>query len=194
MCLGVNLCVGLLLASTAATASAAVRYATPTGVGAEPCTAGTPCSLGDAVSGAAGGDQVLLAGGTYTLASTLNVNAPISIEGPPQGYGCAPHYLGSEQRRRCHRRVERDSVLRDSRVVSEGIGSLAAAVTGTITGCTIVAGDDPASPALVAYASLDPTASVIVRNTVRRAGPVDAEADDDVLGPDTASIDIDYSA
>ena len=87
MCLGVNLCVGLLLASTAATASAAVRYATPTGVGAEPCGAGTPCSLGDAVSGAAGGDQVLLAGGTYTLASTLNVNAPISIEGPPQGTG-----------------------------------------------------------------------------------------------------------
>jgi hypothetical protein len=46
-----------------AAASAADRYASPAGVGGEPCAVGDPCPLELAVEGAGTNDQVILAGG-----------------------------------------------------------------------------------------------------------------------------------
>lgn len=71
-----------LLLLAAAPASAAVRNASPTGAGASPCNP-TPCSLTTAVSGAAPGDQVVMASGTYTIAPPLVVNKAIDVGGTP---------------------------------------------------------------------------------------------------------------
>jgi hypothetical protein len=88
-----------------------------------------------------------------------------------------------------------DLTLRDSALVSMTTNGVAAAVTGTVTGCTIIADQGLASRALSASTSFDATASVVVRNTILRGGLTDAEAsDDDGAGPNTASIDIDYAA
>jgi hypothetical protein len=53
------------LAAGPASAVAADAYASPTGTG--DCSAGNPCSLHAAVSTVTGGDDVLLADGTYTI-------------------------------------------------------------------------------------------------------------------------------
>lgn len=66
----------------AAPAGAAVRYAAPDGSGASPCNP-TPCGLATAVSGAAGGDEVVMAPGTYTEPSGLKLEKPISLGGQP---------------------------------------------------------------------------------------------------------------
>jgi hypothetical protein len=51
-------------------ASAAQRYASPTGSGAV-CDAVNPCGLTNAVSGATTGDEVIVAPGDYALTATL---------------------------------------------------------------------------------------------------------------------------
>jgi hypothetical protein len=51
-------------------ASAAQRYASPTGSGAV-CDAANPCGLTNAVSGATTGDEVIVAPGDYALTATL---------------------------------------------------------------------------------------------------------------------------
>lgn len=73
----------VIFGSMPTTASAAVRYASSGGSGAEPCTAVAPCALADAVSNASNGDQVLLAAGDYTLSAPLTVTASVTIEGTP---------------------------------------------------------------------------------------------------------------
>ena len=57
------------MAALPAAASAVDRYATPDGVGADPCISGDPCSLETAVEGASTNDQVILVGGFPPAAS-----------------------------------------------------------------------------------------------------------------------------
>jgi hypothetical protein len=232
----ISLVVSLSLAAFAATASAAVRYASPGGAGANPCSAATPCSLATAVSGAAGGDQVLLAAGDYTLAGTLTVTASIAIDGPLGQPRARLVYMGVptspavsiSQPNTALRRLDivgtanlgtrlvtvtggttgvlldqldvvdngqggaflgSDVDLRNSRLVSMTNGAVAATVTGTVTGCTIIADQGVGARALLADTSWDPTASVVVRNSILQGGVSDAEADGA-----TAIVDIDYSS
>jgi hypothetical protein len=74
---------GALLAagSTTPAASAATqRYASPTG--SDPaCSAASPCSIGQAITGAASGDEVIVSPGDYSLTATLDDPAPITIHG-----------------------------------------------------------------------------------------------------------------
>lgn len=70
------------LAIASASATAAVRYASPTGGGAEPCNP-APCTLQKAVAFAADGDQVVVTPGNYTLISGLEIDSAISVGGGP---------------------------------------------------------------------------------------------------------------
>jgi hypothetical protein len=61
-----------------AAASAADRYASPTGTGADPCIVSSPCAIADAVNGATSGDDVTLLGGVppatpYTSTASLGL-------------------------------------------------------------------------------------------------------------------------
>ena len=73
----------LLIALVAApSAQAATRYATPGG-GGSTCDAASPCAVADAISGAAAGDDVVLAPGDYAVTATLRAAAAITVEGTP---------------------------------------------------------------------------------------------------------------
>jgi hypothetical protein len=76
--------VGVIAAALAAFAAApalgAVRYASPTGSGPEPCNP-TACSLAKAVNSASDGDQVILAPGTYSTATEIVLNHAIDVGG-----------------------------------------------------------------------------------------------------------------
>ena len=68
----------------AAPATAAVRYATPTGGAASgTCASGTPCTIAYAVNSAAAGDVVYAAGGDYTVATPLVGAANLTIQPVP---------------------------------------------------------------------------------------------------------------
>lgn len=70
-------------------ASAATRYASPTGTGASPCLQTAPCSIETALSNAGpegleNGDTVLLAPGTYEPAAELDVpRIGVTVAGEP---------------------------------------------------------------------------------------------------------------
>jgi hypothetical protein len=73
-----------LLASLAfaVPASAAVRYASPSGSGAEPCTSAAPCALRKAlVDAPANGTEVVVKSGNYTYDSTINVSKRLDVHG-----------------------------------------------------------------------------------------------------------------
>jgi hypothetical protein len=63
------------------TAAAATRYASPSGGLAPDCSQLTPCSLENAIEGAAPGDEVVVLPGTYTVASTIETETPLWIHG-----------------------------------------------------------------------------------------------------------------
>jgi hypothetical protein len=65
-----------------ASAPAAERWASPTGTKSSgTCPAADPCSLGQAVAGAAAGDEVIVSPGTYTVGSRLEPLVPITLRG-----------------------------------------------------------------------------------------------------------------
>jgi hypothetical protein len=70
--------VSLLIAT--ASAGAAVRYAAPTGAGANPCNP-TACSLKVAVEGAQSGDQVVVQPGTYSQGTSVVATKAVDIGG-----------------------------------------------------------------------------------------------------------------
>jgi hypothetical protein len=70
----------LALLALAPSAQAATRYAAPAGTGSA-CAATAPCAVAEAVSGAAGGDEVVLAGGDYDVAATLKATVSLTIQG-----------------------------------------------------------------------------------------------------------------
>ena len=63
-------------------ASAAERYASPTGAGSG-CTSSVPCSLASAVKVAGEGDEVIASSGDYALTDTIEDKAKITIRGVP---------------------------------------------------------------------------------------------------------------
>jgi hypothetical protein len=69
------------VASIAPAASAAQRYASPTGSGPEPCSSASPCSITEAVEAAGGGDEVIVAPGDYPLTAMLQTPYAITIHG-----------------------------------------------------------------------------------------------------------------
>lgn len=78
----------LLLAAIAtlalpAGALAAVRYASPSGGSVPGCPQAAPCSLATAISGAAANDEVIVASGTYNVASKIESTMPLSVHGIP---------------------------------------------------------------------------------------------------------------
>ena len=69
------------LAATAQ-ASAAVRYASPSGASGEPCTSRFPCPLKKAIEDAPDdGDEVVVRAGNYTITATIHVEKKLSIHG-----------------------------------------------------------------------------------------------------------------
>jgi hypothetical protein len=68
------------VAAVPSVASAAERYASPTGGGVG-CTADLPCSLKSAVKVAGEGDEVIASPGDYSLTETLEDGANITIRG-----------------------------------------------------------------------------------------------------------------
>src|SRR3954470_17791563 len=77
--LGLSAALTLLLAPGA---QAATRFAAPAGAGSA-CTQDAPCAVADAVSGAATGDDVVLAAGDYDVITPLKAAAGRTIEGAP---------------------------------------------------------------------------------------------------------------
>ena len=70
--------------SVAPAASASQRHAAPgssDNVGT--CSALAPCSLAHAINGAAAGDEVVVAPGTYTVGSEISAPVPVDIHGIP---------------------------------------------------------------------------------------------------------------
>lgn len=63
-------------------AHAATRYAAPAGSGGA-CEQAAPCALADAVSGAASGDEVVLASGDYDVPATVKATVGLTIQGVP---------------------------------------------------------------------------------------------------------------
>ena len=64
-------------------ASAAVRHAAPGAGGPEPCAAAAPCDFADAVSGAATGDEVVVAAGNHVVSSFVGLAADsVLVHGP----------------------------------------------------------------------------------------------------------------
>jgi hypothetical protein len=63
-------------------ASAAERYASPTGGGVG-CTSAAPCSLASAIGIAGEGDEVIATSGDYQLTTTVNDKAKITLRGVP---------------------------------------------------------------------------------------------------------------
>src|SRR5262245_33196376 len=73
-------CLAVLAAPSVA--SGAVRHAAPGASGPEPCNP-APCSLVQAVEGAADGDRVIPAPGKYTLTAELELDTAIDVGGEP---------------------------------------------------------------------------------------------------------------
>jgi hypothetical protein len=72
---------GLLALSTPASASAAARFANPTGSGTA-CTEAAPCDLVTAVNSAQSGDDVTIEPGSYNVTTTLDDNSrTVTIHG-----------------------------------------------------------------------------------------------------------------
>jgi hypothetical protein len=78
--LAVCIC-GALLVATPAVASAANRYASPTGSGSEPCDISAPCPIDIAINGAASGDDVSLASGNYTTNTPMVIADGVTVHG-----------------------------------------------------------------------------------------------------------------
>jgi hypothetical protein len=70
------------IAAVPSIASAAERYASPTGDGSG-CTSAFPCSLTSAVKVAGEGDEVIASPGDYALNATIEDKAKITIRGVP---------------------------------------------------------------------------------------------------------------
>jgi hypothetical protein len=71
--------VGLLLVPVSA--HAAQRWASPQSVESGACSATAPCAIEHAVMGAAAGDEVVVAPGTYQVTTTLEPTVPIELHG-----------------------------------------------------------------------------------------------------------------
>ena len=72
----------LLLVPASAFAGGQNRFASPNGMGGEPCNDQmNPCSIETAVNGSSATDIVFLAGGTYTTSTELNPAINVSIQG-----------------------------------------------------------------------------------------------------------------
>lgn len=91
------LLLALALLAGPASAGAAVRQAVPAGGAASgSCDAAAPCTLEQAIGGAAADDTVRLAGGTYALASALTLTAGgLVVEGDPAGAPPLLQWTGS---------------------------------------------------------------------------------------------------
>jgi hypothetical protein len=70
----------LLVPATALAAT--TRYASPTGTGTA-CSADAPCDIGQAVSGAGAGDDVVVGPGTYNLSAGLAPTVDLTMHGTP---------------------------------------------------------------------------------------------------------------
>jgi hypothetical protein len=66
-----------------ATATAATRYAAPTGGMVPGCAQITPCSLEYAITAASPGDEVVVTPGQYTVGATIETETPLWIHGQP---------------------------------------------------------------------------------------------------------------
>ncbi|MGD0198664.1 MAG: hypothetical protein ABSC56_12265, partial [Solirubrobacteraceae bacterium] len=81
MLLGACVIAGLALGIAPASASAATRYASPTGTDSPGCPQTSPCDLSDALAGdgmanyPSSGDEIVIEPGTYTVNTLLQVNA-----------------------------------------------------------------------------------------------------------------------
>lgn len=73
-------CSAALVAPSAA--GATIRHAAPGASGPEPCNP-SPCSIQQAVNGAADGDRVILAPGIYVSVPELKINHAIDVGGEP---------------------------------------------------------------------------------------------------------------
>lgn len=80
MLLGACVIAGLALGIAPASASAATRYASPTGTDSAGCPQTSPCDLSDALAGdgmanfPSSGDEIVVEPGTYTVSTLLQVN------------------------------------------------------------------------------------------------------------------------
>ena len=70
--------------ASATTASAATRFAAPSGTGAAPCAQTDPCTLTVAVAAAGAVDEVRVLPGNHTLAATLQITqSDLVVQGEP---------------------------------------------------------------------------------------------------------------
>ncbi len=236
-----------VLLAVPSAATAAVRQAVPAGGATSgACDAGSPCTLQEAVTGAAADDTVRVASGTYDLTSTLEATASglvieaESVEAPPllqwggSADGSAVTLSGTGQTLRGVRvtgalntaavlvradapgtnatldRVQvrttgdgstgiavREGIVRDSTVTAVGAASIAAIVSGSVTGSTVVAEGGGARALYTSTLFFTGDAALTVRSTILRgdvSGWDAAVYDNDVDGETEASADVAHSS
>jgi hypothetical protein len=73
-----------VLALVPATTAAAQRYAAPSATSTSgTCPAAAPCRIDYAVNGAAAGDEVIVASGTYAVGAVMSPNVALAVHGVP---------------------------------------------------------------------------------------------------------------
>jgi hypothetical protein len=77
----VALATGAIIPATAASAGAAVRFAAPTGASSGACPVATPCTLDQALTGGAVGDEIVLTPGSYTQPTQVTSPAGSWVHG-----------------------------------------------------------------------------------------------------------------
>jgi len=129
----------LALIAVPAGASAAVREAVPSGGAASgPCDAAAPCTLEQAIGGAAADDTVRLAGGTYAFATPIALTAGgLAVEGDPAAAPPLLQWTGSSAASAIHLSAD-GQTLRRLRVEG-GVDTADALVrtTGVVGGATL---------------------------------------------------------
>ncbi len=113
-----------VLTLAAPSASAATRYAAPSGTGTGACQSEAPCSLREAVEWAVDGDEVLLEAGTYEVTGTpLRIWETVTVQPAPgagrptiHGQGVGVDLYGA------------GTTMRDLRVIGSDIPSAGTAV------------------------------------------------------------------
>ena len=92
--------VACIVLSVPAAAGGAVRYASPGGGEAPPCTQAAPCSLAYAITAAAPNDEVVVAHGLHEVTATIVASVPLTIrgetkDGTPTLGGRRPQIVGA---------------------------------------------------------------------------------------------------
>ncbi len=159
----------LALLLGAATASAAPRYASPTGGGADPCASDlTPCPIHTAINMATGGDEVILLNdpAPYVTSTALTIAPGVIVRGETPGQAVLIQSDVSTGFPAIE--LSGNAILRDVRLEFTGVNGSAISMlgSGTLSRVFSHVSDSGTSSALAACEVLESTASPVISDSV----------------------------